>query len=96
MKRAESIKPHGAGCYGILTTKILHEKAKGFDEAMDFGEDSDYIERIGKISSFKVLRNPRLLVSTRRLEKEGLKDFAFKYTKSTIYDFRGKKISAKS
>jgi uncharacterized protein (TIGR00661 family) len=94
MKRVESIKPHGAGCYGILTTKILHEKADGFDETMDFGEDSDYIERIGKMSSFKVLRNPRLLVSTRRLEKEGLKDLAFKYTKSTIYDFRGKKISA--
>lgn len=94
MKRAESIKPHGAGCYGILTTKILHEKVKGFDEELDFGEDSDYIEKIAKISKFKVLRNPRLLVSTRRLEKEGLKDLAFKYTKSTIYDFRGKKITA--
>ena len=61
MKRVESIKPHGAGCYGILTTKKLHEKANGFDETMDFGEDSDYIERIGKMSTFKVLRNPRLL-----------------------------------
>lgn len=94
MKRTESIKPHGAGCYGILTTKVLHKDAQGFDECLDFGEDSDYIERIGKESTFKVLRNPRLLVSTRRLEKEGLKDLAFKYTKSTIYDFRGKKISA--
>ena len=94
MKRVESIKPHGAGCCGILTTKDIHEKADGFDESMNFGEDSDYIERIGKIHSFKVLRNPRLLVSTRRLEKEGLKDLAFKYTKSTIYDFWGKKISA--
>ena len=69
-------------------------KLSGFDECLDFGEDSDYIERIGKIQTFKVLRKPRLLVSTRRLEKEGLKDLAFKYTKSTIYDFRGKKISA--
>ena len=94
MKRAESIKPHGAGCYGILTTKNLHEQAQGFDECLNFGEDSDYIERIGNIKTFKVLRKPRLLVSTRRLEKEGLKDLAFKYTKSTIYDFRGKKISA--
>jgi uncharacterized protein (TIGR00661 family) len=94
MKRAESIKPHGAGCYGILTTRYIHNQAHGFDECLDFGEDSDYIERIGKIQTFKVLRKPRLLVSTRRLEKEGLKDLAFKYTKSTIYDFRGKKISA--
>ena len=73
MKRAESIKPHGAGCYGILTTKFIHNQAQGFDECLDFGEDSDYIERIGKIQTFKVLRKPRLLVSTRRLEKEGLK-----------------------
>ena len=94
MKRVESIKPHGAGCYGILTTKKLHEEVKGFDEGLDFGEDSDYIERMAKISTFKVLRNPSLLVSTRRLEEEGIKDLAFKYTKSTIYDFRGKKISA--
>ncbi len=94
MKRVESIKPHGAGCYGILTTKQLHNEINGFDEDLDFGEDSDYIERMGKISTFKVLRNPRLLVSTRRLEEEGIKDLAFKYTKSTIYDFRGKKISA--
>ncbi|MBM4240519.1 MAG: glycosyltransferase [Euryarchaeota archaeon] len=94
MKSVESIKPHGAGCYGILTKKSLHNKIDGFDETLDFGEDSDYIERIGKLGSFKVLRKPRLLVSTRRLEKEGIKDLAFKYTKSTLYDFLGKKISA--
>lgn len=90
----ESIKPHGAGCYGILTRRELHEKVGGFDESLDFGEDTDYIERIGKISRFKVLRKPRVLVSIRRLEKEGLKNLAFKYTKSTIYDFMGKRVSA--
>lgn len=90
----ESIKPHGAGCCGILTRKELHEKVGGFDESLDFGEDTDYIERIGRISKFKVLRKPRLLVSIRRLEKEGLKNLAFKYTKSTLCDFLGKKLSA--
>ena len=90
----ESIKPHGAGCYGILTRRELHEKVGGFDESLDFGEDTDYIERIGKISRFKVLRKHRVLVSIRRLEKEGLKNLAFKYTRSTIYDFMGKRVSA--
>jgi len=94
MRAVESIKPHGAGCYGILTQRVLHDQVKGFDESLDFGEDSDYIERIGSISPFKVLRKPKLLVSTRRLEKEGLKSLAIKYTKSTLYDFLGKKISA--
>lgn len=94
MRSVESIKPHGAGCYGILTKKKLHEKVNGFDESFDFGEDSDYIERMGKISSFKVLREPKLLISTRRLEKEGLKSLALIYAKSTLYDFMGKKITA--
>ncbi|MCZ3366900.1 MJ1255/VC2487 family glycosyltransferase [Methanobacterium veterum] len=94
MKLVESIKPHGAGCYGILTKKDIHEEAEGFNECLDFGEDSDYIERIGKIHSFKVLRDPKLLISTRRLEKEGLKSLALIYAKSTLYDFMGKKITA--
>lgn len=94
MKLVESIKPHGAGCYGILTKKSIHEEAGGFNECLDFGEDSDYIERIGKIHSFKVLREPKLLISTRRLEKEGLKNLALIYAKSTLYDFMGKKITA--
>ncbi|MEN6574016.1 MJ1255/VC2487 family glycosyltransferase [Methanobacterium aggregans] len=94
MRSVESIKPHGAGCYGILTRRDLHDAVGGFDEAIDFGEDTDYIEKIAKISSFKVLRRPKLLVSIRRLEKEGRKAIAFKYAKSTIYQFSGRKITA--
>lgn len=92
-KMISQIKPHGAGCYGILTYKSLHEKVNGFDETVDFGEDTDYIERIGKISRFKVLEKPRLLISTRRLEEEGLKDISLKYAKSTAKQIRGKKVT---
>lgn len=94
MRRVESIKPHGAGCYGILTRKDLHEEVGGFDEDLDFGEDTDYIEKIAFISSFKVLRNPRLFVSTRRLQEEGRRNLSLKYAKSTFYQFTGRKISA--
>jgi len=94
MRGVENIKPHGAGCYGILTTKKLHEEVSGFDETYDFGEDSNYIEKIGKISSFKVLRKPRLLISTRRLEKEGLATLTRIYAKSTLYDLLGKRVTA--
>ena len=94
MRKVESIKPHGAGCYGILTRRSLHEKVDGFDENLDFGEDTDYIEKIASISSFKVLRTPRLFVSTRRIEEEGRKNLAIKYAKSTLYHFTGRKISA--
>ena len=89
MRNVESIKPHGAGCYGILTRKTLHEEVDGFDENLDFGEDTDYIEKIASISSFKVLRTPRLFVSTRRIDDEGRKNLAIKYAKSTLYHFTG-------
>lgn len=92
-KQISHIKPHGAGCYGILTYKSLHEKVGGFDENIDFGEDTDYIERIGKISRFKVLDNPRLLISTRRLEEEGLRDISMKYARSTAKQLVGRKAT---
>lgn len=94
MKRVENIKPHGAGCYGIITTRKLHNEVDGFDEDLDFGEDTDYIERIGAISPFRVLRTPKLLVSTRRLQEEGMRNVVTKYAKSTYYQFRGRQISA--
>lgn len=90
----EKIKPHGAGCYGIIVKKELHEKGGGFDESLTFGEDSDYIERLGRIERFKVLRNAKIGVSTRRLEEEGIETLIRQYGKSTLNDFVGKKTDA--
>ena len=93
MIAVENIKPHGAGCYGIIS-KELHDEVGGFDENLNFGEDTDYIERVAEISEFKVLRNARIGVSTRRLEEEGLYTLLKQYGKSTVNDFRGKRTSA--
>ena len=94
MIAVENIKPHGAGCYGIISKRELHEECGGFDENLSFGEDTDYIERLAEISEFKVLRNARIGVSTRRLEEEGLYTLLKQYGKSTVNDFRGKRTSA--
>lgn len=91
----ESIKPSGAGCCGIISKKELHQEVDGFDESLDYGEDTDYLERVGKLCKFRVLRKPRILVSVRRIEKEGLLTICYKYTKSTIYDFLGRRLTAK-
>ncbi|WP_295723110.1 MJ1255/VC2487 family glycosyltransferase [uncultured Methanobrevibacter sp.] len=90
----ENIKPHGAGCYGIIVKRDLHEKINGFDESLDFGEDTDYIERAAKISDFRVLRSSKVIVSTRRLEEEGVIHLIKTYGKSTFNDFRGKRTTA--
>ena len=94
MISVEKIKPHGAGCYGIIVKKELHEKCGGFDESLSFGEDSDYIKRLGRVERFKVLRNAEIGVSTRRLEEEGIETLVRQYGKSTFNDFVGKKTDA--
>ncbi len=90
----EKIKPHGAGCYGIIVKRELHEKSGGFNEDLTFGEDSEYIKRLGSIEHFKVLRKPKIGVSTRRLEEEGLETLIQQYGKSTWNDFTGKETGA--
>ncbi|MBR3156762.1 MAG: glycosyltransferase, partial [Methanobrevibacter sp.] len=90
----EKIKPHGAGCYGIIAKKYLHDECGGFDESLTFGEDTDYIERLAKKEPFRVLRNAKIGVSTRRLEEEGLTTLIQQYGKSTVNDFLGKRTDA--
>ena len=94
MVSVEKIKPHGAGCYGIIAKKSLHEKCGGFDESLTFGEDTDYIERLAKEERFKVLRNAKIGVSTRRLEEEGIETLIRQYGKSTLNDFMGVRTDA--
>ena len=96
MISVEKIKPHGAGCYGIIAKKELHDACGGFNEDLDFGEDTDYIERLAKKGRFKVLRNAKIGVSTRRLEEEGIETLIRQYGKSTINDFLGKEPPQKS
>ena len=94
MISVEHIKPHGAGCYGIIVEKELHDKCGGFNEDLTFGEDSEYIKRLGRVKKFKVLRNAKIGVSTRRLEEEGLDTLIKQYGKSTFNDFIGKTTNA--
>ena len=94
MISVEKIKPHGAGCYGIIAKKELHNECNGFDESLTFGEDTDYIERLAKKEPFKVLRNAKIGVSTRRLEEEGITTLIKQYGKSTVNDFLGKRTDA--
>lgn len=94
MVSVENIKPHGAGCYGIISKRKLHEECNGFDESLTFGEDTDYIERLAKKEHFRVLRKAKIGVSTRRLEEEGITTLIRQYGKSTVNDFLGKRTDA--
>ena len=91
IKTLQYIRPFGAG-FCILIKKNLHNKINGFNETLLLCEDHDYLQRAGKIKKFRVLKNPKIFISVRRLEKEGRRTLAIKYTKSTFYNLIGKKI----
>jgi len=57
----------------IIMRRDMYDKLKGFDDTIFFGEDYDIIKRGHKTGMrFAVFPEPRLQVSTRRIEKEGL------------------------
>ncbi len=62
----------------IMVRKEFHEKVKGFDETLFMAEDHDYVNRISKIGRFRVI-NCKIIVSTRRIKKEGRLGIAWKY-----------------
>lgn len=70
----------------IIIKNELFKKINGFDENIVFGEDYDLIRKAKKAGmKFAVFRTPRLYVSTRRFEKEGLFPSLFKSIKAIIY-----------
>jgi glycosyltransferase involved in cell wall biosynthesis len=63
------IKPFAHG-FCIFAKKKAHNRIKGFDESITFGEDSDYVNRISRLGKFDVLKK-YIYVSVRRFVKEG-------------------------
>jgi len=57
----------------MFAKKEIHEKIRGFDETLIFGEDSDYARRARKIGKFGILESKKVMISPRRFEKEGLR-----------------------
>jgi glycosyltransferase involved in cell wall biosynthesis len=77
------IKPLGLGnC--ILVTRRLHRRIGGFDEAMRFGEDYDYINRAARVGRFKVYLNIYFYASVRRVELEGIRSSIRKSFRSDL------------
>ncbi len=56
----------------MFVKREIHEKIKGFDETLIFGEDSEYARRAVKIGKFGILKSEKVMISPRRFEKEGV------------------------
>ncbi|MCR4278943.1 MAG: glycosyltransferase [bacterium] len=75
----EKIRPH-AGGFCIFIRRDVHRKISGFDEDVTFAEDHDYVQRAVKSGyRFGILRCCPVIVSVRRLEKDGRLAIALKY-----------------
>jgi len=75
--------PH-AGGYCIFIKKEIHEKIHGFDESLALGEDHEYVKRASNYGKFGYLRRPKIKLSMRRLEENGLLKTLSKYTFSEL------------
>jgi len=75
----ESVRPHAPGSC-IFSRRSVHQGIGGFDEEVVFAEDMEYVQRAHrKGHRFRMLRSHLVLVSVRRLEKDGRCNIAAKY-----------------
>lgn len=65
----EKLLPHASGT--ILIKKSFHSKINGFNEAIKFAEDTDYVRRAAKFGKFGILKSAKIFFSQRRFENDG-------------------------
>jgi len=77
--------PHAPGSC-IFVKREAFEVSKGFDETVIFAEDMEFVQRLAKHGyCFGVLDAGPVLVSVRRLEKDGHWTTAYRYVITELY-----------
>ncbi|MCE9586022.1 glycosyltransferase [Candidatus Uhrbacteria bacterium] len=85
VRATAQVRPHAPGAF-IIAKRVVHEAIGGFDEAVVFIEDCEYVQRAHKNGfRFRQMKSQPLLVSVRRLEKDGRWRIAAKYLYGEIY-----------
>jgi glycosyltransferase involved in cell wall biosynthesis len=79
-----SFEPYAPGSC-IIAKKSVHEAISGYNEKITFAEDSDYVKRGAKVSKFGFLKSVKILVSVRRLDRDGRFNIFIKYIMGGIY-----------
>jgi len=88
-----SIRPYMQVC--MFAKKEIHNKIKGFDETLIFGEDSEYAIRAVKAGGKFGIINEKVKLSPRRFEKEGFM-LVFKYFYFNLARLFGKEFRENS
>ncbi|MEK6967949.1 MAG: glycosyltransferase [Nanoarchaeota archaeon] len=91
LKMLQTIKPSaGGGC--LLVRKKIHDGIGGFDEKLYFAEDHDYVFRASKKGKFRLIDSVKVVLSVRRLAKEGRLNLIRKFAMIELYRFANKRI----
>ncbi len=75
----------GCGGYCLLLSRSLFERIGGFDEELWVAEDHDLVHRAARHGRFRMLRAVRLVLSTRRVRREGALRFAIRVVLTELY-----------
>lgn len=80
VEMAKGIGKPFAGGYNTIVKKQVFEKLKGFNDKIKIGEDYDFAIRAGKKRfEITILKEPKLIMSLRRLRSEGTLRILRKY-----------------
>lgn len=87
----QGIKPHASG-WCIIIRRDIFDKIGGFDSSLSICEDFDLVQRASRHGKFVFMKKPGILVSTRRLGKEGRLFYTLKaFCGLILYTILGKR-----
>lgn len=84
VRRTRKLYPLAPG-FCIMSTRRLFRRIGGFDETLYLAEDHDFVRRASKLAKFGIIKETKVEVSVRRLEKEGRVNLVRKYFQAEIY-----------
>jgi glycosyltransferase involved in cell wall biosynthesis len=84
VKINQKINPRAAG-FCIFISSRLFRRIGGFDESVKLAEDHDLVERASKFRPLHFIKATHLMVSIRRLEKEGRFSLIEKYMQVELH-----------
>lgn len=83
-RATKNIYPHAPG-FCIFIKKECHQLVGGFNEKTMLAEDCDYVLNSSKICKFGLLKDVRIPVSVRRLDKDGRFNISIKFLAAEAY-----------
>ena len=78
---------------GLMSKKEAHDEVRGFDLSIVLAEDYDYCDRLSKIGKFGIIKSPKILYSSRRIEQEGFFVAGWKWIKMGKFTLTNRKIT---